>query len=317
MDALFTINLNWGMMFLIQTTAGILGNSFLFHLYNFPFFTAQVRRPTNLIINQFIITNNLVLLSKGIPQTVATFGLTTFLGEAGCKLNLYLYRVARGVSLSTTSLLSGFRAIKLRPNMSGWLSLRIRSSKWIGTCCFLCWMLHLMLNIQVTKIVNAPPNNKNLTTKGIHNYCCLTIPERLGFLFSGVIFSLSDVMCLVIMAWTSGSTILVLHKHKQQVQYIHSHSLSQKSAHEDRATQTILLLVIMFLFFYSISSILSLWITQTEHLTPWLLNISILMSLAFPTLSPFVFNCTDSHSSHCCFISNIKKGHNPAMVSAF
>ncbi|XP_032751090.1 vomeronasal type-1 receptor 1-like [Rattus rattus] len=317
MDALFTINVNWGMMFLIQTTAGILGNSFLFHVYNFRLFTAQVRQPTNLIINQFIITNNLVLLSKGIPQTVTTFGLITSLGEAGCKLNLYLYRVARGVSLSTTSLLSGFRATKLRPNMSEWLSLRIRSSKWIGTCCFLCWMLHLMLNIHVTKIVNAPQNNKNLTTKGIHKYCCITIPESLGFLFPGVVLFLSDIMCLVIMAWTSGSTILVLHKHKQQVQYIHSHSLSQKSAHENRATQTILFLVTMFLFFYSISSILSIWIIHTEHPIPWLLNTSILMSLGFPTLSPFVFSCTDSHSSHRCFISNIKKGQNLAMVSAF
>ena len=89
MDALVHINSNWGMIFLIQTTVGILANSFLFHLYNFPLFTVPVVRPMNLILNQLVISNTLVLCSKGIPQTVATFGLTSFLGEAGCKLLLY------------------------------------------------------------------------------------------------------------------------------------------------------------------------------------------------------------------------------------
>ena len=208
------ISLNWGMMFLIQTTVGIFGNSFLFHLHDFLVFTAQVMRPTNLILNQ-LIANNLVLLSKRIPRTVVIFGLTSFLVDAECNLILCLYRVARGVSLSTTSLLSGFQAIKLHPNTSGWLSLRIRSSKWIGTCCFLCWILHLMLNVHVTKIAHAPQNSKNLTAKGIHRYCSSTMPERMGFLLTGVILSLSDIMCLVIMAWASGSMALVLYKHKQ------------------------------------------------------------------------------------------------------
>ncbi|XP_076783643.1 vomeronasal type-1 receptor 1-like [Arvicanthis niloticus] len=317
MDALVSFDLNWGIVFLIQTTVGILGNSSLFHRYNFPFFTVQAMRPRNVILNQLIISNNLVLLSKGIPQTVATFGLTSFLGDAGCKLILCLYRVARGVSLSTTSLLSGFQAIKLHSNTSGWLSLRIRSSKWIGSYCFLCWLLHLMLNIHVTKIANAPQNSKNLTAKGIHRYCSSTMIERWGFLLTGVILSLSDIMCLVLMAWASGSMVLVLRKHKQRVQYIHSHSLSPKPAHEDRATWTILILVTMFLSFYSLSSILSLWITRTSNPSHWLLNTCVLVSLGFPTLSPFVFNGTDSCTSHCCFISHMKKAQSLTMGSAF
>ncbi|XP_028640328.1 vomeronasal type-1 receptor 1-like, partial [Grammomys surdaster] len=256
-------------------------------------------------------------LSRGIPQTVATFGLTSFLGDAGYKLILCLYRVARGVSLSTTSLLSGFQAMRLHPNTSGRLSLRIRSSKWIGSYCFLCWILHLMLNIHVTETVNGPQNSKNLTAKGIHRYCSSTMPERLRFLLIGMILSLSDIMCLVLMAWASGSMVLFLHKHKQRVQYIHSHSLSPKPAHEDRATWTILILVTMFLSLYSLSSILSLWTIQTVNPSHWLLNISVLMSLGFPTLSPFVFNCTDSRTSHCCFISHMKKAQSPTMVSTF
>ncbi|XP_038953247.1 vomeronasal type-1 receptor 1 [Rattus norvegicus] len=293
MDTVVYTDLNWGIMFLIQTTAGILGNSFLFHMYNFPFFTTQMVRPTNLIINQLIISNHLVLLSKWIPQTVTTLGLTSFLEDAGCKLFvLCLYRVARGVSLSTTSLLRGFQAIKLHPNTSEWLSLRIRSSKWIGTCCFLCWMLQLMLNIHVTIIANAPQNTKNLTSKGIQRYCYSTTPQRFVFVLLAMIIALSDTICLVIRALASGSMVLVLRKHKQQVQYIHRHSLSPKPAHEKRATRTIQILVTMFLSFYPVAAILSLCITETVNPSHWLITMSVLISLAFPTLSPFVLNFT-------------------------
>ncbi|XP_057616488.1 vomeronasal type-1 receptor 1-like [Chionomys nivalis] len=315
MDALVSINSNWGIMFIIQTTVGILANSFLFHLYNFPLFTPQVVRPMNLILNQLVISNTLVLFSKGIPQTVATFGLTSFLGEAGCKLLLYLYRVARGVSLSTTSLLSGFQAIKLQPKLSGWLKLRTRSSKCIVTCCFLCWIPQLLLNIPVSMIKPGPKNSNNLSDKGIHRYCSLTMPEKLTFLIKAVIISVSDIMCLVLMAWASGCMILVLHKHKHRIQHIHSHSLSQRPSHEDRATRTILILVTMFLSFYSLASILSFCITQTVNPSPWLLNTSVLLSLSFPTLSPLVFNFSNICVLHFCCVFWIKKTNSPTVVS--
>ncbi|XP_005087808.1 vomeronasal type-1 receptor 1-like [Mesocricetus auratus] len=315
MDAWVSINLNWGMMFLMQTTAGILANSFLFHLYNFPLSTAQVVRPTNLILNQLVISNNLVLFSKGIPQTVATFGLTSFLGETGCKFIIYLHRVARGVSLSTTSLLSGFQAIKLHPDTSAWLSLRITSSKCIGICCFLCWSLQLLLNLHVTMITGSSKNSKNLSAKGIYRYCSSTRLDKLTFLLTGVILSLSDILCLVIMAWASGSMVVVLHKHKHRVQHIHSHSLSPRASHEDRATRTILILVTMFLSFYSLASLLSLWITQTVNPSHWLLNTSVLVTLGFPALSPFVFSFNNIRVPQFFTVFCTKKANRPTMVS--
>lgn len=315
MDAWVSISLNWGMAFLVETTAGILANCFLFHLYNFPLFTAQAVRPTNLILNQLVLSNHLVLFSKGIPQTVATFGLTSFLGESGCKLILYLNRVARGVSLSTTSLLSGFQAIKLRPNTSAWLSLRIISSKYIGTCCFLCWTLQLLLNLHVTMKAGSPKYSKNLSAKGIYRYCSSTMSDRLTFLLKALILSLSDIVCLVIMAWASGSMVLVLHKHKRRVQHIHSHSLSSRPSHEDRATRTILILVSLFLSFYSLASLLSFWITQTVSPSPWLFNTTVLLSLGFPALSPFVFSFNNICVPQFCSALWTKKANPPTLVS--
>lgn len=131
-------NLQMGLTFLTQMGVEILGNSFFLCLCNFTLLTGHKIRPTDLILNQQAFANLFVLFSRGIPHTIAAFGLNYFLDKAGCKLLFYFHRVARRVSLSTACLLSGFQAIKLCPCFSRWLELRMGSLKFIGFCCFLC-----------------------------------------------------------------------------------------------------------------------------------------------------------------------------------
>ncbi|XP_008562673.1 PREDICTED: vomeronasal type-1 receptor 1-like [Galeopterus variegatus] len=301
MDGLVHINLNWGITLLTQTATGILGNSSLLCLYNFTFITAQRLRPTDLILNQLVLANNLVILSKGIPQTMAAFGLETFLDEAGCKVVFYLHRVARGVTLSTTCLLSGFQAMKLCPSISGWMQLKIKSPKCIVFCCFLCWILHLVLNISVVKHVTGPTNNKNMSMEKMYKYCSLPILRRLVFSVVAAIFLFTDGMFWGLMVWTSSFMVLFLYRHQQRVQHIHSTRLSPRTYYETRATCIILILVSMFVSFHALSSILSFWITQIQNPIPWLINISSLVSSGFPTFSPFVFIFSDTRVSKFYF----------------
>uniref|UniRef100_A0A8D2E0W9 Vomeronasal type-1 receptor n=1 Tax=Sciurus vulgaris TaxID=55149 RepID=A0A8D2E0W9_SCIVU len=93
------VKLEIGVIFLIQMGVGILGNFSLLRLYTFTLLTGQNVRPTDMVLNQLVLANSFVLLSRGIPQTLAAFGLNYFLNEAECKLLFYFHRVARGVSL--------------------------------------------------------------------------------------------------------------------------------------------------------------------------------------------------------------------------
>ena len=68
------------------------------------------------------------------------------------------------------ALLSGFQEIKLHPNFSRWMELRIRSSECIGFCCFLSWKLNLLVNIFIPMRVTGPSNNKNTSLKKIKDY---------------------------------------------------------------------------------------------------------------------------------------------------
>jgi vomeronasal1 receptor len=54
---------------------------------------------------------------------MAGFGWKYFLDDARCKV-VYIFRVARGVSLNTTCLLSGFQATKLCSGNSWWKKIR-------------------------------------------------------------------------------------------------------------------------------------------------------------------------------------------------
>nr|AIX03115.1 vomeronasal receptor type I [Pardofelis marmorata] len=296
-----------GITLVTQLGVGILGNFSLLCLYNFTLLTGHKVRPTDVILNQLVLANSLVLFSRGIPHITAAFGATYFLNEAGCKFFFYFHRVARGVCLSTTSLLSGFQAVRLRLNVSSSMELRRRSSKCIYLCCCLCWILHLLVSIFVPIKMAGPTHSKNLSVKINYGYCSPLNPDRFLKFIVTALLSTIDLACLAFMVWASGSMVIFLHRHRQQVQYIHSNSHSPRPSPEARATYTILILVSCFLSFYSLSSLLSVWMILFVIPGQWLVDASIFLSLCFSTFSPFVLIFSDTRvtgklQNRFCFI---------------
>ncbi|XP_048224948.1 vomeronasal type-1 receptor 1-like [Perognathus longimembris pacificus] len=265
------------------------------------FLTARTWRPIDLILNQLVFANTLALLSKGVPHTMAAFGMKSFLDEPGCKVVICVYRVSRGVTLSTTCLLSSFQALKLQPGVSGCVQPRLRSAKGVALCCALCWLLHLLFNLAFGKWITVPKASKNLTVETMYRFCSIPAAGAETVLTLAMIFFITDAMFLSLMAWASGSMLLVLHRHRQRVQYIHSHTLGPRASCEMRATGSILVLVSLFLSFYSLSSLLSLYAyLQVGTPSPWLVSMSYLVSSGFSTLSPLVFIFNDAHFSWLC-----------------
>jgi vomeronasal1 receptor len=140
--------LEMGIIFLLQTGVGILGNSSLLCLYNSTLLTGQKVRPTDLTLSHLVLANNLVVFFRRIPQTMAAFEWKCFLDDAGCKIVLYFHIVARGVSLNTTCLLSGFQATKLC-SANSWWKITKRSPKYFGFCGFVFWILQLLVNMYI------------------------------------------------------------------------------------------------------------------------------------------------------------------------
>ena len=75
-----------GMIILTQTVVGILGNCSLLCSYIILRFMGYRLRSTDLILKHQLVANSLVLLSKGVPQTMAVFGWKHICSDFACKL---------------------------------------------------------------------------------------------------------------------------------------------------------------------------------------------------------------------------------------
>uniref|UniRef100_A0A4X2K1I1 Vomeronasal type-1 receptor n=1 Tax=Vombatus ursinus TaxID=29139 RepID=A0A4X2K1I1_VOMUR len=276
-----------GLFFLSQTGFGVLGNSFLLGLYIINFFIGSRLRPIDLILTHVAFVNDLVLLSKGIPQTMIALGLNHFLDDVGCKLVFYLHRVARGLSLSTTCLLSTFQAIIISPRNSKCSKLKARVSKHIVHFYFFCWTFHLLINFLILINIKGPKRSKNITRIQDLIYCSATSYASANIALYVFIISLPDISCVAIMVWTSGYMVFILYRHHQRIQSIYGNNLTLGGSPENRTTQTILLLVFTFVSFYSLNSILVLLI-HFKKLPSWLIHTSAFLAACFPSCSPFV-----------------------------
>lgn len=164
-------NLSMGMFSLSQTVVGNLGNwSILFH-YFISLFTGKCLMPKDEILKHLTLANSLSIISRGIPQTMALFGLKSFLDDIACKVIAYNYPVPQEVSLSTTCLLSCFQAITISPSNSMWMKLKYRATKYIGPSCSLSWTVYLLLNGKIAMNVVGLNTNINFTMK-FNVGCC-------------------------------------------------------------------------------------------------------------------------------------------------
>ncbi|XP_028637409.1 vomeronasal type-1 receptor 4-like [Grammomys surdaster] len=280
-------NMVMSIVFILQTTIGILVNSSILLHYLILEFSGKGLKLKALIVKHLTLANSLFIISRGIPQIMAEFGMKYFLDDIGCKLVLYLYRVSRGVSLYTTCLLSCFQATTISLSTTKWMKLKDKAIKYMGPSCSLSWPMQLLLNVMILMKVTSSSNRRNATKKLSYGYCSASVSGTITTPLYILLLSFTDVLCLSLMSWASVFMVSILYRHKRQVQYIHAqHSL--RVSPEARATQTILILVCTFVTFYSISSILVLYSALFGNPGLWVINIISVLETCFPIFCSFV-----------------------------
>ncbi|XP_047386483.1 vomeronasal type-1 receptor 3-like [Sciurus carolinensis] len=239
-------NLAAGIIFLLQTIVGFMGNIFFLSHYSYLYFTRYRVRCSDVILKHLTVANSLVLLSKGVPQTMAAFGSKHFFSDTGCKVLFYVHRVGRGVCIGSVCLLSIFQAIMVSPMTSRWAELQSQIPKYIGSSNILCWILNLLVNSFIPVFVTGNSNNKNNTKKKELGFCSAIVSNRTTGSLVTALWLAYDVLCVGFMIWANGSMVFILYRHKQRVQHIHSTKCFLRSSPETRVTQKILVLVSTF-----------------------------------------------------------------------
>ncbi|XP_038196836.1 vomeronasal type-1 receptor 4-like [Arvicola amphibius] len=274
--------------FLSQTTTGILGNFFLMFYYVVLYYRACTLKPTDLILTNLMSANAIIILSSGVPHTLAAFGLKQFVSDFGCWFLLYIQSFGRSVSIGTTCLLSVFQAVTIRSRESCWKYNKIKAINHIGFFISLLWVFYMLIHFAIFLSSFIKLNSKNVTRKRDYGYCSNVGPEEINDSLYAVLVVCPEVFLSVLMAWSSVSMIAILYRHKQRVQHIHSTHGSIRTSPESRATQNILILVSTFLVSYTLSSILRGCFALLHNHNWWLVNMTRLTSLCFPSFGPIV-----------------------------
>uniref|UniRef100_A0A8C9AUZ3 Vomeronasal type-1 receptor n=1 Tax=Prolemur simus TaxID=1328070 RepID=A0A8C9AUZ3_PROSS len=287
-DSVASKDMEIGIIFLSQTTIGILGNVSLLYHYLFFSHTEGRSRFRDLILKHLIIANSLVILTTGVPQTLTAFRLKHLFNDFGCELLLYVQRVGRGMSMGTTCFLSVFQTITISPMNSMWKNLKVKVPKYIGCSILFCWILYILVNFIFPAYLFVKWSSKNITKKRDFGSCSILDHDKILDSLYVALLVFPEVLFSVLIILSSSSMVFILYRHKQQVQHI--------------ATQRILILVSTFVSFHTLSSIFHACIAQFYNTSWWLVNTAALISVCFPTVSPFVLMSRDSAVSRFCFL---------------
>ncbi|XP_051018353.1 vomeronasal type-1 receptor 4-like [Acomys russatus] len=281
-------NLANGIIFLLQTTIGILGNFSLIFYYLILYYRQCTLKPTDLILMHIMAANALIILSFGVPHTMAAFGMKPFLNDLACRLLVYTQVLGRSVSISTTCLLSVFQAMTISPRESCWKDHKVRSARYIGCSISILWVISILTTFLSCVHTFITMNSKNITRKWDFGYCSSVERNEVSDSLYAALIVCPEIFLSVLTAWCSMSMVVILYRHKRRVQHIRSSHGSSRTSPDSRAMQNILLQVSTFVAFYTLSSILQGCTALLYDHNRWLININRFTSLCYPSFGPLV-----------------------------
>ncbi|KAF5917035.1 hypothetical protein HPG69_013959 [Diceros bicornis minor] len=109
-----------------------------------------------------------------------------------------LYKSGKGWSISSTCLLSVFQAITISPRNSRCTELKVKAPKHIGSFIFLCWILHMVVNIIFPMYVTGIWNKTNITMKEDLGYCSEVDFHRRKLVVSQALPRMTEVLIPVL-----------------------------------------------------------------------------------------------------------------------
>ncbi|XP_027290138.1 vomeronasal type-1 receptor 4-like [Cricetulus griseus] len=278
-----------GVFLITQLCVGVTGNSLLFILYIYTFFfKPHFKKLIDSISMHLTIVNVLMVIFTLISHIMSFFGVSKFLDDAGCRAVLFIFRVTRGMSISTTSILSTFQVITITPSNSRWAWLKPKLSKFTFTSLLCSWLINLLIYTYMIPLVIAKTNSTHFGYGYLDAYCQT---KHFGNQNSGSFLSIlfiRDLLYVALMMWTSLYMVTVLYRHHKRVQHLHSTSLSNQPSPERRATHNILLLVICFVFFYWLNNFITLSGFCVQAKIPNVEGINAILATCYPTICPFL-----------------------------
>ncbi|XP_023572409.1 vomeronasal type-1 receptor 90-like [Octodon degus] len=288
----FSSFINMQHIFLFEVSIGIIANTFLLLFHILTFLLEHRLKSTDLVIGHLAFIHILMLLTVGFIA-MDIFGFHDLGNGITCKYILYYYRVMRGLSISTTCLLSVIQAITLSPRSSCLAKFKQKSLHQ-NLCCFLfLWLFNMLICGRFLISTVATPNATLHSLMFVTQSCSL-LPIRSFLKYISLSLMIFKHMSFIgLMALSSGYMLILLCRHKRKSKHLHSLYQPPKSSPEQRATWTILLLMSFFIVMYILDSVIEYTSAMLWNHGPILHGIQMLLGNGYATFSPFVLISTE------------------------
>lgn len=279
MDLCVTIK---GVSFLLQTGLGILANALVLLAYAHMSLTEAHLQPVDSILSHLAFADLLLLLTRGVPQTMTVFGLRNLLDDAGCKVVIYVYRVARALSVCVTCMLSVFQAATVAPGLSG---LKLRLPRLVVPTFAALWFINMAVCIAAPFFSVAPRNGTVPPFTLNLGFCHVDFRDNLSYVINGVAVSVRDFAFVGVMLGSSGYILVLLHRHGRTVRGLRR---SQGASMEMRAAKTVVMLVVLYAVFFGIDNVIWIYMLTEPRVSPVVADMRVFFSSCYAALSPFL-----------------------------
>ncbi|KAM4834941.1 vomeronasal type-1 receptor 4-like [Thomomys bottae] len=249
------VNLLKGNNILFVTALGIVGNIIVLMNFVYTLWRGAQKKSIHLILIHLGFTDTILLLSKGLPKTIAAFSLRNFLDDTGCKMVFYLERLSRDLSICTSSLLTVVQAITISPRDSLCWGFKPKTPWQMLPLLLFFWILSSFISITLLHYITSSRKNTTEMAKSSH-YCSFQPDSQKIKWILLILMAMHNAMFQGAMGGASVYMIFLLHKHHQRVLYLQSSPL-HKTLPEMRAAQSVLLLMLCFLFFHWLGHVFS------------------------------------------------------------
>ncbi|XP_041498402.1 vomeronasal type-1 receptor 94-like [Microtus oregoni] len=269
---------------------GISANSILLLFHILKFFGGHRPKPTDLPIGLLALIHLLMLLVMAVSATDIFISWQGW-DDITCKFLVYLYRVFRGLSLCTTSLLSVLQAIILSPRSSCLAKFKQKSPYHISRALLLLSIFYMFISSHLLVSIIATPNLTLNNFMFVTQSCSILPMSYLMQSTFSTLLALRESFLISLMALSNGYMLTLLCRHKKLSRHLHSTSLSPTASPELRATWSILMLLSFFVLMSILDSIVSC--SRTMFLDDSTFYcIQLLVGHIYATVSPLVFMST-------------------------
>ncbi|XP_069098243.1 olfactory receptor class A-like protein 1 [Pleurodeles waltl] len=244
--------------------------------------------PPNVILSGLAAANLLVIITKGIPQMVKSFGIQNIFNDYECKTISFMYRVSRGMTICITCLLSCNQCIIIAPPSKSWVSLKKKVPRnitviIIALCCVNCFIYPSCI-LQVRAIANYTTSEYILYLEFcIHDFMTFT-----SYVANGTVIALRDFLFVGLMTLASCYIVLMLYRHRRQVHGIRSSDRNTGRTAEYTAARAVVLLVSIYVLLFGLDSGLWIYTLFVSRVAPAISDARVFFGTLYAALSPIV-----------------------------